>query len=402
MQRLAYLTLVCSLAPTAKGTSLAGLASELGATVSRKVKVDLSSHPELIEYIRDRRLFATRYRSVKDWLDKAVEPPPSLEVELQDLYLSQRPQGAATGNLTPDVFSEIPRWAEQLNLVRPGNYSLSGLGKVLLLLSPKSLDHWRAYSSKHNPFLLDDGQKMFFLYVLIANDADVLARWYSRLSHLQLPFDRSQAGDLLSEVFREVYETGRKRVRTAGDEVRLRSLLQWASKIESRRGKPMDGTGRTREQRSTARLETMVDLGLLRRTSPTSYKYITTTEWKSLVDSLEATEDWDAFLSESFFQMCTRLFGMKAKQLHSPEQIVVGMGKTYGEFVGTSGYAPIEELLLLHSIRLLNSRPACHLELSTGKKALKAMQKWFPRLVQFTVDRQGRLRYVRLQGRLLG
>jgi hypothetical protein len=170
MQRLGYLVAVCRIAPTTRGTSLEGIAGKLQSLVSRKIRIELDQEPEVCHYILDRQLSYTRY---KDFPATEAHAGQSLagykmNIEVQDYYLAQADIPSKTGNLTPEVYDEIPRWATSLYLLRDINYSLPARGQLLVHLSSGLTNPWIDVSSDHNPFLLSFREKIFFLYQLSA------------------------------------------------------------------------------------------------------------------------------------------------------------------------------------------------------------------------------------------
>lgn len=399
MQRLGYLRAACNIAPTTRGTNLEGLANKLNSLVSRKIRIELGQEPEVCRYILGRQLFRVRYKDFP--ADRALTGQNlfghKMDIEIQDYYLAQVDIPSRTGNLTPEVYDEIPRWATGLGLLRDVNYSLPARGQLLLQLSSDDTNPWIDVSSDHNPFCLSLREKVFFLYLLVEQDGDVLCRLYPQVLRLEAPFHRSAAGDLLPTVFRDIYAAYRSRAQMTKDVAQLKNLLDLAGFIEERIGKPSDGTGRTREQRITMRLEAFVDLGLLFKPNPIRYEYAFTPAGRKFFENLPEPDTLDRFLESSFFSATAEAYAIPARQKTDPSEIVASLSASYEALRSATGYAPITEVLLDASLRGLVSESPSFVELSVGMQAIREVQRQHPQLLRFNIDRQGNLRYVKLE-----
>jgi hypothetical protein len=403
MQRLGYLRTACILAPVTRGTTLDGIAARLYALVSRKIHIRLRQEPEVWRYIVDRQLFRTRYSDFP--ADRAVAdqdlPEHEMDIEIQDYYLAQDDIPSRTGNLTPEIYDEIINWGTSLGLLRDVNYSLLARGQLLLPVSPIDNSPWTDLLPAHNPFRLSVREQVLFLYLLMEWDGDVLCRLYPKVLRLEQPFHRSAAGDLLPMVFRDVYAAYRSRVQTTGDLTQLRNLLDQARFIEERIGKPSDGTGRTREQRITVRLEPFVDLGLLSKPNPVRYEYLFTSAGQAFFENLPEPEKLAHFLENSFFSAAAHAHGIPATEKADPAEIVASLFASYNLLRSATGYAPVIEVLLDASLRGLVSESPWFIELSTGLEAIREVQRRHPGLLRFNIDRQGNLRYIKLESSLI-
>jgi len=403
MQRLGFLKATCALAPRTRGITLEGLANRLRGLVSRRIRIDLDCEPEVRRYIVDRRLFTSRYKDFPptETLARQDSSGHTIDIEIQDYYLAQAGIPSQTGNLTPDVYEDIPRWAVNLGLLRDLNYSLPARGQLLLLLAHNAASPWTELDFGHNPFALSLPEKALFLYLLLEQDGDVLLRLYPRLVELEEPFHRSIAGDILPMVFREIHAVYQLCARTAADVTQVRSLLTMADFIQERKGKPSDGTGRTREQRITMRLEAFVDLGFLAKPDTTKYEYVFTPAGRSLLSGVPALEAVGLFLQGSFLALLAKSLAIPARQSADPVEIVSSLFEGYEALRSATGYAPIEEVLLYTSSKALASDAPWFFELSAGMQAVKEVQMRYPQGLRFNVDRQGNLRYLKLERSLL-
>jgi hypothetical protein len=174
-----------------------------------------------------------------------------------------------------------------------------------------------------------------------------------------------------------------------------------ASSIQQRIGKPTGGTGRAREQRITTRLETLVELGLLSKPDPTKYEYVLTPPGRRFSKNLPEPDALDHFLENSFFSVAAEAFAVQAQQKTDPAEIVVSLFSSYEALRSATGYAPIIEVLLDTCLRGLEADRPLLIELSVGLQAIREVQKQYPQLLRFNIDRQGNLRYVKLERQLI-
>jgi hypothetical protein len=291
MQRLGFLSCVCSLASPDRPGAVSDLARKLYEALSKRHTVDLGPASRLAEYLVENKLPSTvRYSELDaSRLGKSATYP--FGVEAQDLQLSDSLLPSSTGAITRDVVDEPVKLAVQLGLLRDSNVTLTGTGQLVRLLRPTAHSDLRDLGP--NPLALTPGERLIWSVVLWQADRDVLRDLLPVLID-QGAFTRSSAGDLLPGVLERVIARHAKRAITADDRARLSRLDAVRKSVASRLGLPSGGTGRSREQFITLRLETAVDLGYLSKENRGGYEYRTNDRTSLVSQALgEGESGWD-------------------------------------------------------------------------------------------------------------
>jgi len=393
MQRLGYAKYIASRCATTETSSLETLGRDLVTTVARKVEVQLT--PEIYTYAR-RRLTDRAYEDLKRKLSKLGEDfdvGHTVTLELQDAYLSSSRLPSRTGKLVAADWRKYPLLLVSLGLMRKGTYSLLVMGQTLLcLVPPEEVAAFRKYTPEINPFLLTDKQRLLFLFLFLERDGDVLQPLYAQISEPAQPFSDREAGDLLPSIFRSLAKRYQERVRSADDTARLQRLLDTAASIERWRGKPYTGGGAILEA-ITVRLEPFVDMGLLTKDDPFSYKYTLSEVGEAFFARFAQAEDIGAFLEDAFFGAVNSAFGFSARHADG-DRILARFYEGYEQLKSPWGYAPIKDVALLAGIRSL-IEDGLYFEIKEVVSLLKALQRKRPDVVVFNIDRMGNLVYVK-------
>lgn len=377
-QRLGYLKAIVLLSSPSKTTNTEGINAELSKLLTRRVPLS-TVNPDIEKYSRNRKS--------KD---------SSEAIDIQDCYLSDPRMPSQTGALAKSAFRDslIPNLATEIRLLLPTNYSLTPLGQLLFhLVRPEESAALRQYDPNVNPFLLTTEQKAFFLYCFLRSDGDVLRRLYSRLISRAGWFHRSEAGNELAEVFREIAAGYSKKIRSGRDVTAVQKLREYALAIESQ---PDTSHSGVREQRTTMRLEVFVDMGLLEKEDPTKYTYRFTPNGTAFMRDFTQAADVDSFLLEYFFNSVNQSFGCGAKPIRDSKDLFLQLLLPEHSLLASGlGYGPLHETLLLTVLRNLGGGRHVYFELSWGIEAIKELQRGHPNDIKFNINRQGEIRYVK-------
>jgi len=181
---------------------------------------------------------------------------------------------------------------------------------------------------------------------------------------------------------------------------RLQQLLQTAQTIEQRRDRTYSGKG-GREETITPRLEPLVDLGILEKDSPFSYRYQFTPAGRHLMGELAEDEDGNTYLDTRFFAQATEAFGLSLVHLSKGDEVLNAVYESCRILASPLGYAPIREVLLLAVISAIEAGQG-YFEMFEGLETLQAAQRQYPELIRFTGDRWGKVAFVKFLGSPLG
>jgi len=406
MQRFGFLKYLVWRASISATNNLSTLGKDLISAVSQKVSVVLTPH--LQEYIMT-ALTDSIYGNLRSI---AAKPPgdtlikPTVQVEIQDLYLSDAELPSRRGKLVSDDWNRYPHLALDLGLVRRGTYSLLVRGQSFLSLVSEgeqktfSVFEARHFSKDLNPFKLSMPQKLLLLFSLIERDGEVLNRLYKKLLSLAEPFTDKDAGDYLPEIYRNIAKEFRPKVKSADDLLRIQKLLDTAEKIEAVRHHPSPGGKNPREHGITVRLEPFVDIGLLSKLNPFAYLYQINEATKASLGALVNSESIEHFLHNSFFDATDRAFALNADHRTDRETIWPAIQKAYSVLKSPLGYAPILEISLLAGIYSI-TETGVYFEISESLECLKMLQKERPEHVRFNVDRWGALTFVKFNDAIM-
>ncbi len=394
MQRLGFLKHLVSRGSLTSTSTLRVLGDDLIQTLSKKVAVPIT--PELAQYVQQ-ALTDGAYKPIRDAVERVKEQGTggdSVNVELQDLYLASAELPSKRGKLAAKEWRKYPYLAVGLGLIRKESYSVLVRGQVFLkLVSPQEIAAFKNYSQDVNPLMLTTSQKLFFLFTLIEHDRDVLLPLYRELLSVNAGFSDREAGDLLPGIMRKAHQKLRPRVSNAADLARLQRLLETAGTIEQWRVRAYSGKG-AREETVTPRLEPFVDLGVLAKDSPFSYRYQLTTLGRCLMGELAKKEDYDSELDVYFFAQATEAFGLSIPHLAASSEVLAALYESYRVLASPFGYAPIREVLLLAAISSINEGKG-YFEMAEGLETLRMAQRERSEFVRLNVDRWGKVNVVK-------
>jgi hypothetical protein len=380
MQRLGHVKALISISSPARLTNFQAANAELSRLV--RAMVPIGQATEAVQ-----KYFGTRKKPRgKDG-----------KVEIQDAFLSMANIPSQTGSLTNKAFEDghIVNLAVALGLLRPKNFSLTPLGRVLQnIMGEKETAAFKSYSLESNPYVLKPAEKVFFLYCLISSDGDVTRRFYPKLLDTGGKFNRAEAGNTLAEVFREMASDFKSKARSLEDFATIRKWQEYAHTIENQ---PITSHSGVREQRVTLRLEAFVDLSFLVKDDPSRYAYRFTPFGACFAQNLRGLGEIETFLRESYFQFVNECWDLGATKAEEVEEIIPLVIPSYMRLKSDLGYAPILEMLLSASIDALGGSPGRYFELGSGIQAVRTFQREHPDDVRFNVDRRGEIRYVKLR-----
>jgi hypothetical protein len=348
MQRLGYLKILVAIADSLGSTTLQGLTTRFEAAVTAKHRVPDHVLPRAIDYVTEQKL--PRYPNLRSRRHEA-RGSPSPVIEIQDLYLSDPALTASSGAMTGDqerkgyrhaVYVEMPPWAISLGLLRRDNYSVTDRGRALLSLAPRTMEQFRAFDTEANPFLLDQAERVLFLYALVDADGDLLRCTYQRVLGKTGSFSRSEVGDQIAEALLELRRDSLKRPSSAQE----LAMIQKMEKVElSVRNQSGSGMG-PRESVATPRTEPLVDCGVLSKTSRNAYVYECTEGGRRFLERLIRADSATEFIENGLATAAADMFGIATRKMPSDE-ILARVAKSYARLRKGLGYMSLREVTAL-------------------------------------------------------
>ncbi len=393
MQRAGFLKLLAAQTARIETSNLKTMGKQCVETLMKRVRVTPPYSESVRDYVRI-RLMDRLYHDLRKVVlnDNGSATPVSLE--LQDLYLSDTKLPSSTGKLVEADWRRYPYLAVNLDLIKPGTYSILTRALALLAVTPKEeLAAFDQYDPKYNPLQISAEQATVLLYCFIDNDAEIIYRLFQSLVEIKKEtFDERMAGDLLPEIIGKSIKSFRNAALPIEDRERLEVLEKIAGNIAEWKGKPYTGSG-SREEFIRVRLEPYCDLGLFTKPDRHRFSYRVTPELRKLMTNwydLEATDD---FLETRFFTTVGGLNRLRVREA-TDEEAKTALLAAGHSLKSTLGYSPITDVGLIAGIRLLFQHKRV-LELSRTRTLLRAWQKQDQTVVRFTVDRMGALAYVK-------
>lgn len=393
MQRAGFLKLLAAQTARVETSNLETLGKESVRTLLKRVRVT----PPYSEAMRDYARFRLKDKVYQD-LRKALlsdnDSAAAVSLELQDLYLSDTALPSSVGKLVEADWRRYPYLAANLDLIKPGTYSIMTRALVLLAVTPKEeLAAFDQYDPKYNPLRISAEQAAVLLYCFIDNDAEIIYRLFQSLIAIKEDtFDERVAGDLLPKIIREAAKSFRNAALPIEDRERLEVLEKIAGSIAEWKGKPYTGSG-AREEFIRVRLEPYCDLGLFTKPDRHRFTYTITPALRKLITNWCGPDTTDDFLETRFFTTVANLNKLKGREA-TDDQAKAALLEAGQTLKSTLGYSPITDVGLLAGIRLLFQHKRI-LELIRTRTILRAWQKEAPTVVRFTVDRMGALAYVK-------
>ncbi|MCM8768081.1 MAG: hypothetical protein NC911_00105 [Candidatus Omnitrophica bacterium] len=385
-QRLGFLKYIVAKCADYGTSSLSTVGRDLLAAVSQKVSVPFDKNVE--EYIKQKR----NYESILT--GNTIQKDNQVILELQDIYLADSRIPSKTGKLLPYAWKIYPYLAISLGLIRKTSYSLLGKAQMLIALTDKNqLLAFKNYLPESNPLIINDSQRLAFLFLLIRSDGDVMRFLYNKALRME-EFTNRSLGDYLSEIYLQLAKTARTKVRSGDDIEKVQRLIDKARILEKWKGKPDTGSRTARNNTTVVRIEPYVDLGLVTKKTPFEFRYQLSDAGSTFFSEFSRTDYIENFLNNSFFEVCNKAFGYKARKILESSKLLPLFFKSYGTLKSPLGYASIEDVLLLSGIKAITEEKI-YFEIGDGINLLKKLQKEKPELINFNIDRMGNLTYVK-------
>lgn len=399
MQRLGFLKYLTFQASRTATSNLSALGNDLLTTVSQKVSV--TPTPEIQEYIKTALTdpIYRELRSVVVHLSPDIYSDVSIRMEMQDIYLADRKIPSRRGKLIRNDWWKYPHLSVELGFLRKGTFSILARGQAFLSLV--SEDEIGAFSkiSTTNPLRLTTEQAIFALFCFLDKDGDVLRLLYKQLINSgEREVTDWEVGNLLPSILRQLAEEARPHVRSGDDTIKIRQLQRTAQSIEGWKDKSPKGRG-ARDENATIRLEPLVDLRLIAKPDPYAYRYQVNEATRILFEPLVGSTSLDDFLDNSFFTTANKCFGVNAEHNADIVAALPWIHKAYLGLRSPLGYASILEVALLAAIWSATIAGS-YFEVSEVMDLLKNLQKERPELIQFNVDRWGKLAFLKISGDL--
>jgi hypothetical protein len=334
-----------------------------------------------------------------------IDPQRGLELSLQDYYLCNHPSRSGwLSRLGPKEYVErLPRYLGLLD----SSYRVTDLGHVLArgLVSGEEVEAFRSVSGTVNPLTLTLAQRVYFLYVLLANDGDFLIPFTQALSETfgAAPFSYLDAGEVLPQVLVTVLERFVGAAYTKAERDQLKQLRRALASIEAAIAGELErhGSGSRREQTTIPRVEWLIDLGLAEKvpSAQTARQYRLTEVGSRFVVAVSAEyekhlrvnypdEALQALLDQEYYALAWELYSNAQPKTAPRADAVAYLTPAYRILTGVSGYCAIRPLLLLANAQYIQKGFPV-LEYSQALRALEDGYRANPDRLYYTVTRRG-------------
>jgi hypothetical protein len=357
--------------------------------LQRRVPVPSERIGDVNEYLKRMSLWH-RYKEIRGASDQELA---GAKLELQDVLLSDPRLPSASGAVTDRVLDEPVQFALALKLIRPGSYTLTDRGRSLQVAASRETEALVSQRFNVNAMRIPPGAGLLLCYALLEADLDFLKVSYEEVLSLGETFSRSAVSRRMSVSCRNLRDQYRRQIRTGEDRKKMARLEELAKSIDKAKDAPTWGGARPPDQTSTVRLEPMVDLGLLTRSSRFDYNYHLERSQREFFTKMVAAKsaEW----------LDTDLVGAYAEARSLPTERVEpelewdAIRRAWGHLRSPMGYASIREALLLANAELLDAGHGCF-DIATGETILRERQRQVPRSIRFTMGRGGGVSYFRL------
>ncbi|MCK4823794.1 hypothetical protein KA005_49025, partial [bacterium] len=320
--------------------------------------------------------------------------------QIQDVYLSSKNLPSQRGRLVPRDSTNYPRLGVSLGLLRKDSYTPLVRGQVLLhLLKSDEVSTFQEYSPNMNPMLLTQEQQFFFLYTIIESDMHIIIPLYRQLLATKEDFADYDAGNLLPGIIRDIYKHFRQQVRSGADAIRLKTLLEMAEVIELWKDREYKGQG-ARDETITVRLEPLVDLGILIKDAPFSYRYRLSPIGRRLMTQLTKNDN-EQDIKSQFFTHIIDAYSLGLEKISDDAERLHFIYESYSLLKSPLGYAPINEVMLLGTLLAIQTKRG-YFEIEEGMQTARTIQQKYPSLVRFNVDRMGKLSFIKFDKEITG
>jgi len=393
MQRLGFLKYLILNASTERPSSASSLGENLLNAVSQKFIINLQS--EIIKYC-DKVFSEQHYNTLRMRIQKAAaqQQPGKIDLELQDIYLSQDILPSNRGRILAEKGKDIhvfPALANSLGFFSPDTYVLTSRGK--LFASTISSDQANAFKgiSDVNPLLISYQQMIVLLYSFLEADGDLIRILFPSIASKDGQFTDYEVGDIIGDLLEKYLQQVEKSVMTMKDKIALLKLKKTARIIKAWKVKPYKGIG-TRDEWATLRLEPFVDMGFFVKPDKFGYKYCFTEGGRLFVSNLESCSSMDSFLMDKYVNSIAKLLNIQVSSDIDSNQALESLKQANHILANNIGYSDIIDTSIWSAIDLLQNGKV--LEISDSIRILKEAQKNNPYNIHFNIDRWGKLKYL--------
>lgn len=359
--------------------------------LAKPVGITSETAPQVWEYLHGQHLWE-RYRGLRggtshELIDKRIE--------VQDAWLSDPVLPAASGAITDKIADEPVLLTAGLKIVRDKNHTLTDRGRAIALAAQAQVAGLRSADPASNPFLMTPGVQVIALHALVDADFDFLQAVYAGVIERErrTHFSRMDVSMGLGETCEALRIAWDKRAKSTADRERLRRLGELARSIPKAKESKTWGGGRTPDQLATARVEPLVDLGLLHRMSRFKYEYEIGSAIPFFRELLAATSA-ERFLERDLVRSLTAAWGMSPRRAKT-EEIWERITAAHTDLATGMGYASATELVLLAISRALDDG-STYFEVGEGLDVIRDQQKQEPRRIRYGGARGGGMTYVRI------
>lgn len=394
MQRVGFLKQVVASASPQRPTSPLTIGKTLLHSMCHKYTVAIGR--ELQEYC-DRVFSEQHYSELRLKMRKALaqQPPGQLNLELQDIYLSQDVLPSKRGRILQEKDQDVhvfPGLAVSMGLLTPETYVLTSRGRLFLqTIASGEISAFNQLSDV-NPLSLSPRQITVLLFSFLQADGDLLSLLYPVLATIGNEFYDYNVGDIIGDQLSAFLERIDRSGGAMRDRDALSKLRKTTARIKQWKGKPYSGKG-ARDEWATLRLEPFVDLGLFAKPDKFSYKYRFTTGGRRFVSDLQASQDLEAFLGGQFVSAVAHLANIDSYPASDSREVLEYLREAHHVLANNIGYSEVVDTALLAGTELLFGKGRL-LEVDNAIAILREAQKDRPHEIHFNVDRWGNLKFV--------
>jgi len=394
MQRLGFLKHIVASASPQRPSSAAAIGRTLLSTVSHKHVTVIRS--ETKEYC-DRVFSEQHYSALRSQVQQAAEqqPPGQVNLELQDIYLSQDGLPSKRGRILSEKEKDIhvfPTLAVNLGFLTPETCVLTSRGRLFAnTISPGELDAFNR-PSDINPLIISPGQAIVLLFSFLETDGDLASMLYPVIAKKDGEFADYEVGDLIGELLSDYLLRVEKSATRMKDKTEISKLKRTAESIKRWKNKPYTGKG-SRDEWATLRLEPLVDIGLLIKPDKFAYKYAFTDNGRLFSANLETSNDLEPFLMDNYLSATAQLLGIQTSPVVNSDEALDFLKESNRLLANNIGYSDVTDTALLSAINLLQKRNKV-LEIGKSIQILKEAQKKTPHNIHFNIDRWGNLKFI--------
>lgn len=321
--------------------------------------------------------------------------------QIQYYYIYKHP--SQSGWLSKHAFKEYATsFPRKLNIV-DSSYDITDMGQVLqkALLDSSEKSALEGISEDLNPLVLSREQKIFYLYNVLVLDGDFFIPFAHKIfSEYSTRFKYVDAGNLIPRVIDPILFRFSGSAYSSSDREQLLMLEKMKEIISQNIQDKIErmGSGSRREQECITRLEWMVDLGILSKTSSRIYKF--TGIGKHLVSQLDkyytnyietgyADQALQKVLDHDFFKIIAFSYFSNKDGILPQDKVILYLQSSYVVLRGLAGYCLFRPLLLLANIQNLTGGQQHFLEYDDGVKLVEGAFRENPHEIYYTTDRFG-------------